>query len=475
MSQWHAKVHKSGSKVAVFNGSKLVKVVEASDETFQPAEAQKFAENLVDELTERTSAQMSNGNEQPSVTTDTELHVDSLEAVNTQAQGKGADEASVVAEAAVEEKAEEEVVVEEPAQVVAMKKTIASLQKKLATEKNERLLERKARRGLAIAKQMVIEGSLEDSYEAIKNKVAEITKLEESEIDRLERKVANESEYDSIEDAQKDLRRQARLARIHRQAAAEAQEDKDEEQADNLDSKADIAEAKAAYIQDVIEQMKKHAEEEVKEEIKPEEAAEVEEKPAEAPVTEEKVASEEEVKEESKAEETPETEEKSTEAPVTEEKTASEENPQMILAKSYRLIASTHRKNAEAAEVAGDIAKADAEDAKADEAEEKAEEIENKLASDSCETPSEEAKEEEKEDETAEDESEVCEEKTASKREPGKIASKPDYSALKREGNTIDEFGIDKNASLVEQNDYFNDPEVEILSKMWRSAPKDEE
>lgn len=472
MSQWHAKVHKSGSKVAVFNGSKLVKVVEASDETFQPAEAQKFAENLVDELTERTSAQMSNGNEQPSVTTDTELHVDSLEAVNTQAQGKGADEASVVAEAAVEEKAEEEVVVEEPAQVVAMKKTIASLQKKLATEKNERLLERKARRGLAIAKQMVIEGSLEDSYEAIKNKVAEITKLEESEIDRLERKVANESEYDSIEDAQKDLRRQARLARIHRQAAAEAQEDKDEEQADNLDSKADIAEAKAAYIQDVIEQMKKHAEEEVKEEIKPEEAAEVEEKPAEAPVAEEKTASEEEVKEESKAEEMQET----------EEKTASEENPQMFLAKSYRLIASTHRKNAEAAEVAGDIAKADAEDAKADEAEEKAEEIENKLASDSCETPAEESKEDEVEEKTeetskeaSEDESEVCEEKTASKREPGKIASKPDYSALKREGNTIDEFGIDKNASLVEQNDYFNDPEVEILSKMWRSAPKDEE
>lgn len=450
MSQWHAKVHKSGSKVAVFNGSKLVKVVEASDETFQPAEAQKFAENLVDELTERTSAQMSNGNEQPSVTTETELHVDSLEAVNTQAQGKGADEASVVAEAAVEEKAEEEVVVEEPAQVVAMKKTIASLQKKLATEKNERLLERKARRGLAIAKQMVIEGSLEDSYEAIKNKVAEITKLEESEIDRLERKVANESEYDSIEDAQKDLRRQARLARIHRQAAAEAQEDQDEEQADILDSKADVAEAKAAYIQDVIEQMKKHAEEEVKEEIKPEEAAEVEEKPAEAPVA--------------------------------EEKTASEENPQMLLAKSYRLIASTHRKNAEAAEVAGDIAKADAEDAKADEAEEKAEEIENKLASDSCETPAEEPKEDEVEEKTeetskeaSEDESEVCEEKTASKREPGKIASKPDYSALKREGNTIDEFGIDKNASLVEQNYYFNDPEVEILSKMWRSAPKDEE
>ena len=46
MYNWHAKVHKSGTKVAVFNGTKLVKLVESSKDTFEPIEAQKFAEDL---------------------------------------------------------------------------------------------------------------------------------------------------------------------------------------------------------------------------------------------------------------------------------------------------------------------------------------------------------------------------------------------------------------------------------------------
>lgn len=76
-----------------------------------------------------------------------------------------------------------------------LKAVIANLKKKLAQERNDRQIERKARRGLAIAKQLVAENKLEDSYDAIKIKIAEIVKLEDSEIDRLERKVAGTGLY----------------------------------------------------------------------------------------------------------------------------------------------------------------------------------------------------------------------------------------------------------------------------------------
>jgi len=497
---WHAKVHKSGSKVAVFNGSKLVKVVEASKETFEPAEAQKFAEDLVNELAGKTSSQMSAPSEQPAVTTEGELQSAVLNAVTTQAQGVGAGAAPVATPAVVPEELDEgteentegsEAEVPEgddEEKYANLMNTVASLKKKLAAERNDRVIERKARRGLAIAKQLVAEGKLEDSYEAIKSKIASIVKLEDSEIDRLERKVAGEHEFISIDDAQKELRRQSRIVRINRQAAAEAQEDDDIEQAEMLDSKADEAEAKVAHIQSVIETMTKSAEEEA--EVKPE----TEEKPAEAApetpvVKDEKEAASEvppatetpavpvvEKKEEEKSDAaTP--AEAAPEAPVA---TPEASNKLAELARNYRLIASHHRKLAEEAEAKGDIAAADKQDALGDAAEENAEEVEKKLAECSAapvveeekadaETPAEEAAE------TPEEESTEAPAKESS-REPGKTVTSSKHQPLKRDNETIEDssFGIDKNASLVEQNDFSGDPEVEVLSKMWRGAPQDE-
>lgn len=486
---WHAKVHKSGSKVAVFNGSKLVKVVEASKETFEPAEAQKFAEDLVNELAGKTSSQMSAPSEQPSVTTEGELQSAVLNAVTTQAQGVGAGAAPVAAPVApvvpeeLDEGSEENTEgneAEEPAgedeeeKIAKLMTTVASLKKKLAIERNDRVVERKARRGLAIAKQLVAERKLEDSYEAIKTKIAQIVKLEDSEIDRLERKIAGEHEFISIDEAQKELRRQSRIERINRQAAAEAQEDDDIEQAEMLDSKADEAEAKVAHIQSVIETMTKSAEEEAGTEEKPE----AEEKPAEAPA-----APVVEKKEEEKSDATtpaevaPET----PAAPVTPEASSNATNKLAELARNYRLIASHHRKLAEEAEAKGDIAAADKQDALGDAAEENAEEVEKKLAecssapvveeekADDAETPTEEATE------TPEEESAEAPAKESS-REPGKTVTSSKHQPLKRDNETIEDssFGIDKNASLVEQNDFSGDPEVEVLSKMWRGAPRDE-
>jgi len=479
MSNWHAKVHKSGSKVAVFNGSKLVKVVDASSETYEPAEAQKFAEELVNELSDRSAAQMTDTQAPISVATESELQSSSLAAVNQQATGKAprhehGDSVAPVAEE-IEEKADAatEADEDEEKEVTAsenknLRQIVANLKKKLASEREERFTERKARRGLAIAKQMVVDGNLEDSYDAIKAKVAAIVKLEDAEIDRLEKKMAGETEFDSVDDAMKEYRRQARIARINRQAAAEAQEDGDEHQADALDKKADEAEAKMSHAASIAEDMKKSAEAETKaEEVKEEK------KEAAAPA---------EVKEEAKE---PVAEEVKEEKADAEEK-CEEPSKTATLARKYRSIAANHRKLAEEAEAKGDIAHADKQDELADAAEEKAEEIEKSMTSENPATnresevkaeekvaEAEETKEEAKEDDKDEDEKEEAKE---SSKEPGNVVTSSKHSLLQREGEAVtDDFGIDKNASLVEQNDYSSDPEVELLSKMWRGSGADDQ
>jgi hypothetical protein len=530
---WVAKVHKSGNRVAIFNGTKLVKVVESSKDTFEPAEAQKFAEELVNELQNRSATQMTDGNAPPSVTWKKELHPIVENAVNTQATGKaphmkfekteilddaGASDATGQPGGTSKEKMLDE---DEKGKVVTenqnLREVVAALKKKLSQVQNERITERKARRGLAIAKQMVADGRLEDSHDAIKNKIAQIIKLEDSEIDRLEKKVAGEQEFNSIEEATKELRRQSRIARINRQAAAEAQEDNDEEEADTLDTKADEAEAKAAHVEQIVNEMKKADKEEDEEKPVEETDEKVEEK-ADDNVERKKtlnesddlgqhvnVAKEEKEPEQKPVEEKPAEQVKPEEEPTEKSddcgKTGSKETL-AAMARKYRKIATDHRKLAEKDEAEGDIASADKHDDMADDAEDKAEEIEKKLAEaekpveepkpeekvEKDEKPEEkveddkEAKKEEKKDDPAVEEAEKAEpkaeeteeKKAASRKEPGKVVASDKHSPLKREdGEVVDSFGIDKNASLVEQNDYTDDPDVEILSKMWRGAPKD--
>ena len=472
MFQWNAKVHKSGTKVAIFNGSKLVKSVESSKDTFEPAEAQKFAEELLKELNSKTSAQMTEPSQQPTIATEAEIQNSSLAAVAQQATGKGAGDVAPVVAPVVEEEDADAVVEEGEIGVASskMKEVIANLKRKLSQERNDRLIERKARRGLAIAKQMVIEGNLEDSYDSIKAKVADIVKLEDSEIERLERKVAGEHEFESIEDAQKEVRRQARISRINRQAAAEAQEDLDVNEADSLDKLADLAEAKMAHVQSVIEEMKKAAEEKPAEEAAEKPAEEAAEKPAkeaaEKPAEKAPVVPAEKPAEEM------------ADAPVVPvvEKEEKKEDKLASLAREYRSIAANHRKLAEKSETEGDVKTADIHDSMADQAEEKAEELEKKIAVECCDAPvATDAKTEDDEDADPAEGVEAPELAEQASRQPGMTVTSSEHKPLKREGSeVIEEFGIDKNASLVEQNDYSTDPEVEVLSKMWRGAEKDE-
>jgi hypothetical protein len=533
MYSWNAKIHKSGSKVAIFNGNKLIKVVEASAETFEPAEAQKFAEKLLGELETRTAGQMTETSGPVTVETKAESHEADMSAVNSQATGKaphmkGSEPAAPttpVTEPVAEEEEKEEAPVAAPtdeekneneacdtnekkANVESYKKIIASLKNKLAQEKNERTIERKARRGLAIAKDLVASGRLDDSYDSIRNKVAEIVKLEDSEIERLERKVAGEQEFDSVEDAVKEARRQSRIARMYRQAAAEAQEDGCETEADQSDKNADEAEAKEAHIKSVIAEMKENEEEtkncncEEKEECCEKKAEAKEETPAKdapaaAPVAEEKPA---EVKEEKKpveedkkaaAEETKSEEVKPTKVEPEEKEEVDDEEGKKAdlttLARKYRRIASQHRKLAAEAEEQGNIEDADKQDKLADDAEENAENIENKMNKEKKAEAKEEVPvkdeaaekevEEEKKvaaEEVKPEEVKPTEEKDEKAKEPEGAAKVSIATALKREGEEVsDSFGIDKNACLVEQNEYSSDPEVDLLSNIWHGAPKD--
>jgi len=540
MTQWHAKVHKSGNKVAIFNGPKLVKVVESSKDSFEPAEAQKFAEQLIKELETRSATNMTQGNEPPSITTKFEQQTNDLAAINQQATGaapgKGPGGSNTLPGAAapaapapdaeeMSDDADPDIAAEpatdadpKEAEIFASKENnyrsiIANLKTKLAQEKNERLTERKARRGLAIAKQMVVEGKIDDSYDTIKEKVAQIIKLEDCEIDRLERKVAGEQEFESVEDANKEIRRQARIARINRQAAAEAQEDMDEKQADQLDRYADIAEAKVAHIQQVVEEMKTAAEKPAEECA--DDKDKKDDKPAEgaapaapaAPVAPPQEAADAIVEAQKPATgigaggqpaapaATP------AAAPVVKE-----EDDEDKTASLYRIIATNHRKLAEKAEAAGNVAEADKQDELADAAEEQAEKLEKPAPASAgpgtqgqaSPTKAAEKKDDKKDEKKPEGEvapaaapaegaapaaapeGEVAEEsgekeEKKSHREPGQIQTDTSkHTPLKREGEVVeDSFGIDKNASLIEQNDYADDPEVAMLSSIWRGAPKD--
>jgi len=464
--QWKAKIHKSGSKVRIYDGDKFIREVTASSETFEPAEAKTFASELLTEL-EKKSAQMTDTSASPDVTTEKELHEISKDEVMQNATG---DDLSTDVEL-------QDDVLDET-KLASLKKTIIKLQSKLINERKERVIERKARRGLAIAKQLVASGDLKNDFTTIRTKVAEIVNMESSEIDRLERKTAGEKEFETPTEALKEARRLKRIARVNRVAAEDAQQDGDEEMADQLDNKAEIAETKAASYEKLAEEM---IEEDVKEEKQVEEVKEEK-------VEEEKQVEEikEEVKEEKQVEEVKEEvkEEKVEEKQETTDD--AEMDIMMMAAKKYHRIASKYRKAAEEAEAKGDELEADKQDELADIAEEKALDFEAKCSSQKVAT--EEVKEEvieEKQDEEVKEEKveeekqddEVIEEETEEKQddeiaeEEPKTAKKKTPPVLKRanDGKMIDGFGFDKSAS-VEENTFANDPEVSKLESIWRKV-----
>jgi len=530
MNKWTAKVHKTGSKVAVFNGAKCVKIVQASKETFEPAEAQKFAEELLTELVKQAE-QMDTPADQPSVTTKAESQIaDTAEVAKDPVGASPADmeiqdeedgepepiDLDDDDELQDEEKPEpvatdddEEVAKDEEkvgklvARIHELKKVATILQKKLANEKEERVVERKARRGLAIAKQMVTAGTLDDTYDAIHKKVSEIVNLEVSEIERLEKKMAGEKEFDSVDAALKAARRYSRIGRLNRTAAAEAEEEGDSDQADELDIKAEEAEQKAAEINAIAKGMQEEcACDEKQDEVTDENTVGVNAKGAATaksaatdmvtPTVADEAVQDEEVKKDDDGDDDE------------DDDDVVEANKKAELAKKYRRIAAKHRKLAEAAEAAGDTDDADAQDDMADDAETKAEtleaQFEEKVVEPATESQQEEniemqdeetegepepidldddddkAVEESQDEEGVTEDGDTAKDDTDDDNEEGEevVASKKASVLKRKDGTVVDGFGLDKNASIVEQNEYSHDPQVDALSAMWRGAPKDE-
>lgn len=216
--EWSAKVHKTGSQVQLLKNGTVAKVIKADTGAFKPEEAHKFAASLVNELNKvKTAKQMTDGEAKPTVATPAEKHEIALKEVKSDAKGT-----DVMGKAATD-----------------LAKENTALKKKVARLEKESALERKARRGLAIAKELVAQNKLANTEEAIKAAVVDITRKANDEIVLLERKVAGLPLYPSKDEAAQESRKYARLSRLHKSAADDAQSVNDIKTADAEDVMAE--------------------------------------------------------------------------------------------------------------------------------------------------------------------------------------------------------------------------------------------
>jgi len=577
MFSWKSKVHKSGSKVAIFQNDKLVQVINASEDTFRPAEATKFAHEMLEELEYRTACEIDMQDVIPTDTEEKQVDVESkktpkgdedeekeLEKFLVDPQGKDLpagvtekcddteeknddeddeEEKPVIEEEeVVEEKVPEEDVedmqelFEEPTSIMpdARDKKITEL-KRLATnlkglldkERNDRDIERKARRGLAIAKQEVLNGDLEDDFDVVRARVADIVDLDEKDIEITERKTAGISEFDSPKEALHEARRQRRLARINTIASEEAQHEGDVDEADRLD----IVAAKHAEKADKYEKFaaKKKKEDGAKggdgaKELKEMGYTAKKKKKDDDDDDEEKSA---------KKKKTPkddEDEEKELEKYIIEPQgkdlPAGTKGAKLaVKIKTLRAKIADVRLSAEASEALSDTKTADAFDAEADELELQAETLEAEyqefmkqpdddeedMKKDDDEEKAvdddeEDMKKDDDDEEKAKGDDDDDEEKQVdlmsessvtlptepTKTEASKKKKKDDddddeeksaKKKKKRKGDDdedeekkasmIDGFGFDKSAAVVDQGDFSNDNEVSSLEKLWHGKPDD--
>lgn len=497
---WSAKVHTSGTKIQLLKNGSVTKVIKASDDTFSSDNAQFFAKNLVAKLNSKIAKQMTDPGAKPSVTTKSEEQANSLKVLSKEPKGISPKEAYAILE---ENK--------------NLKRKVAKLEKDAA-------IERKARRGLAIAKSMVEQKKIANDEKAIKDQVMKIVAMSNEEIGLLERKVAGIPLYDSIEEAQRASRRYARMSRLHKQAAEDAQLAGDDNLADAEDIKAarydELAKEAACFCSAVQEaakeqatgvdpQGKKTASEEVAKEVSEEKVADddsdeddidndevddddlddEEEQLIEEDIDGEdfdvtaaaaiyrKIAADHRAKAESLRKKGNEKEAavedeiadesealaSNVEASVSLEEEAADETIAKQAASIYRKIASDHRKKADEYEAAGDSEKADEEDEIADEAEQMAALVEG--YSKTGET------EEEMPEEVAEEKEAAAEESAETPVETPEVEEK---EAAKEEdaeiNSTEEETDMDKDAGKDE-----DDPLAALMTETEKEAGEEEE
>jgi len=511
MHNWRAKINKSATKIQILDGDSVLRTIEASDDTFAPYEAREFATEIVEKLKDKSAAQMEDSEEEPSVDDINETHDKVKKEITDEATGESVEGEKV--------------------NVAALQEENARLKTALNEERMKFAKERKARRGLAIAKELVASGNLENTEEAIRNKIAEVTTMEDKEITRLERKVAGESEFETVDEAKREARRYRRIARIAKTYAEEAQEDGNEKKADYHDAEAVIAEEKATACEkaamdmqemeekmdnleetmDDMEEKMEKVEEKMEEENGEEYEEKVEdlsnlsdeeiEKKLETPAADEAndeamgVAPDGEEKQEdndddgepedlsdeddddgepedlsddaAKMEDMEEKIEDMEEKMEDMEEKMSEMEEKMAMVRSYKRLASAHRKEATKHEAAGNHEAADKADAEADELLAKAAEIEDYLEQAGY------VKDDSEMKEAKEGEECQAEEEVEEKMLPGvHYKKKSTEEASRGDLGSIEGFGFDKSATLQEAS---SDPEVDTLSKMWSRGAKDQD
>lgn len=211
---WSARVHKSGNQIQLLKNGSVTKVIKTSADTFEPCNARKFAEDLVTSLNQKVAKQMTDPAASPSIDSKAEVQSKVMDVLTNDAKGISPKEASVILD---ENK--------------LLKKKVAKLEKDAA-------IERKARRALSITKELVSQGKVANNESAIKNEVMKIVAMANDEINLLEKRVANIALYSSAEEAKIAERRYARMSRLHKQAAEDAELAGNTDAADSEDIKA---------------------------------------------------------------------------------------------------------------------------------------------------------------------------------------------------------------------------------------------
>lgn len=213
--EWTAKVKSDGSAVKVYRWGKEDSVVKASADTFKPATAMKFAEKLCQELAEQSSADKTADHDvqdEPNLKTD---------AKGTAVTGKPSPTMSTQQD--------------KVSKLVTENK---KLRAKMAHMEEKHQLEIKARRGAKLAEFLISQGSLEEDEKIVTAFVGDVAQMTDDEIDRLERKAAGKSEFESAEEAERAEANYRRAARILRRQADDAHLSGDVKLAEEIECQA---------------------------------------------------------------------------------------------------------------------------------------------------------------------------------------------------------------------------------------------
>jgi len=223
-AEWTASVRKDGGAVRVYRWGKLQREIspcsKKGEETYEPAGAIKFAEQLVGELYKQSSALRKKKADHD---VQTEPNLENT-AKGTQVKGKPSPTLSNAID-----------------KVAQLEEENRKMKAQLAEQGRKHKLETKARRGAKLAELLVKAGAIAEDEKEIKAFVTDIAMMTDEEIDRLERKAAGESEFTSVEEAERAKRGYDRQARQLQRKADEAQDAGDAEAADKFDASAEDA------------------------------------------------------------------------------------------------------------------------------------------------------------------------------------------------------------------------------------------